>query len=155
MRGRARVLSCLVLVAANLWIVQKTGATLGGSADTVSTDRKALSAEQGSTTARTGYTIQEITSGATKVREYVSPSGTVFAIAWNGFMPPDLTTLLGSYAAEYQQALQNTPRQMGVRHLRVQGKSVIVEKWGHMRNIQGRAYLPALIPQGVSLDEIK
>ena len=135
--------------------VQQAGATLGGSADSVSTDRKALSAVRGATTVQQGYTVQEITSDATKVREYVSPGGVVFAIAWNGFMPPDLTTLLGSYAAEYQQALQNTPHQMGVRHHHVQGKRVVVEKWGHMRNLQGRAYVPALVPPGVSLDEIK
>jgi len=32
---------------------------------------------------------------------------------------------------------------------------VVVEKWGNMRNLQGRAYAPALIPPGVSIDEIK
>ena len=32
---------------------------------------------------------------------------------------------------------------------------VVVEKWGHMRNLQGRAYAPALLPPGVSSDEIR
>ena len=149
------LLDGLVLLAATLAVVRQVGATLGGSADSVSTDRKALSAVQGATTVQPGYTVQEIVSDAAHLREYVSPGGIVFAIAWNGFMPPDLTRLLGSYAAEYQQALQNTPRQTGVRHQQVQGKRVIVEKWGHMRNLQGRAYVPALVPSGVSLDEIK
>ena len=89
------------------------------------------------------------------MREYVSPSGVVFGIAWSGLVPPDLTQLLGSYAPEYQEALQQTPRQKGSRHLRVETPGVIVEKWGHMRNLQGRAYAPALIPPGVSVDEIK
>jgi hypothetical protein len=145
----------LDLMAAALGVVQQAGATLGGSADSVTTDRKALSAVRRATAVKPGYTVQEITSDATHVREYVSPGGIVFAIAWNGFMPPDLTPLLGSYAAEYEQALRNTPRQTGVRHQHVQGKRVVVERWGHMRNLQGRAYVPAIVPTGVSLDEIK
>ena len=149
------VVAGLGLMGALLGVVRQVGATLGGSVDSVATDRKALSAVQGATTVRQGYTVREITSDATHVREYVSASGIVFAIAWNGFMPPDLTTLLGSYAAEYQKALQNTPRQTGVRHQHVEGTRVIVEKWGHMRNLQGRAYVPALMPSGVSLDEIR
>jgi hypothetical protein len=149
------LLAGLGLTAAALGVVRQAGATLGGSADSVTTDRKALSAVQGAIAVKPGYTVREIVSDATHVREYVSPGGIVFAIAWNGFMPPDLTTLLGSYATEYQQALQNTPRQTGVRHQQVQGKRVVVEKWGHMRNLQGRAYVPGLVPSGVSLDELK
>lgn len=143
------------LMAAVLAAGLRAEATLGGSADTVSTDRRALSAVRGATTAQPGYTVQVITSDATSVREYVSPDGTVFAITWNGMMHPDLTALLGSYAAEYRQALRNTPHRAGVRHQQVQGKRVIVEKWGHMRNLQGRAYVPALVPSGVTIDEIK
>ncbi len=151
------LLAGLGLMAATLAVVRQAGATLGESADSVSTDRKALSAVRRATTVQQGYTVQEITSDATKVREYVwPPGGVVFAIAWNGLMHPDLTTLLGSYAGEYQQALQNTPRQMGVRHQTGTGKRVVVEKWGLYRETcRARAYVPALVPPGVSLDEIK
>ena len=149
------LLAGLVLLAATLAVVRQAGATLGGSADSVATDRKALSAVRRATTVQPGYTVQEITSDATKVREYVSPGGVVFAIAWNGLMHPDLTTLLGSYVDEYKQALENTPRQMGRRRSEVRGSRGVVEKWGHMRNLQGRAYVPALVPPGVKLDEIK
>lgn len=156
MRRRVCVLSVgLVLMGATLGVVRQAGATLGGTADSVSTDRKALSAVRGATTVQPGYTVQEVTSGATKVREFVSEGGVVFAIAWNGLMHPDLTTLLGSYVAEYKQALESTPRKMGQRHSEIRGSRVVVEKWGHMRNLQGRAYVPALVPPGVNLDEIK
>lgn len=154
-RNVCLVLAGLGLMAAAFGGVQQAGATLGGSADSVATDRKAFSAVQRTTTVQPGYTVQEIVSDATKVREYVSPRGIVFAIAWNGMMHPDLTTLLGSYAAEYQQAEQKTPRQMGLRRREVKGSNVVVEKWGHMRNLQGRAYIPALVPSGMNLDEIK
>ncbi len=79
----------------------------------------------------------------------------VFGIAWNGMSRPDLTTLLGSYANAYRTALQQSPRTPGHRFRQIKTDRVVVEKWGHMRNLQGRAYAPALIPQGVSVNEIK
>ena len=147
---------CLGLSAAVLATAQQVQAGLGGSADSVASDRKALSAVQRAATVHNGYTVQEFASDATSVREYVSPSGIVFGIAWNGLAYPDLTPLLGAYNGEYQEALQQTPRQPGHRRYQaVRTDRVVVEKWGNMRNLQGRAYAPALIPPGVSIDEIK
>ena len=133
---------------------QRAQATLGESADSVASDLKTFEAARGTTMIRNGYTVQEIASDSVRVREYVSTSGVVFGIAWNGLIHPDLTQLLGSYANEYQEALQQTPRTPGRRSHQVKTDRVIVEKWGHMRNLQGRAYAPALIPPGVSVDEI-
>ena len=130
-------------------------ATLGESANSVKLDREVLSAVPSAIMVRNGYTVQEIDSDSTIVREYVSPSGIVFAIAWNGLVHPDLTQLLGSYAGEYERALKQAPREWDRRRLVVKTNRVVVEKWGHMRNLQGRAYVPALIPPGVSVDEIK
>ena len=158
MEGRFRALFlCLVLGMSMLIFAaaQRAQAVLGEPADSVDSDRRVLSALRGATTVRDGYTIHEFTSGATAIREYVSPSGTVFAIAWNGLTHPDLTQLLGTYAGEYEQALRETPRKHGQRALQVQANRVIVEKWGHLRNLQGRAYAPDLMPPGVSIDEIK
>ncbi|WP_246163117.1 DUF2844 domain-containing protein [Oryzomonas sagensis] len=157
MKKKAYILgACFGLMLATVFtMVPRAGAALGGSADSVTTDRKALSAARRATTVGPGYTVQEIASDATNVREYVSRDGIVFAIAWNGLMHPDLTILLGSYVGEYQQAAQKTPRQMGQRRREVRGSRVVVEKWGHMRNLQGRAYVPALVPSGVPIDEIK
>ena len=130
-------------------------AVLGESADSVESDRRVLSAVRGATMVREGYTVHEVISGATSVREYVSPAGIVFAVAWSGLVHPDLTLLLGSYAGEYENALERTPRRRGQRALRVQADRVIVEKWGHIRNLQGRAYAPDLIPSGVSIHAIR
>jgi len=132
-----------------------TYATLGGSADSVESDRTALAAVRHSETPGTGYTVHEFAYNGTTVREYVSPQGIVFAVAWNGNRSPDLTTLLGSYANEYQNALQNTPHQPGVRHSSIMSDNVVVQRWGQLHNLQGRAYAPALIPTGVTIDEIK
>jgi hypothetical protein len=128
---------------------------LGESDDSIASDEKALSAVRGVAAVRKGYTVHEIRSDSTTVREYVSPSGVVFGIAWNGRIHPDLTPLLGTYSGEYNEALGRTPREPGRRPYSVKTDRVVVEKWGHMRNLQGRAYAPALIPPGVSIDEIK
>jgi len=130
-------------------------ATLGESVDSVESDRKVYSAVSHGTQSRNGYAVQDFTTDGNVVREYISLSGVVFAIAWNGLSHPDLTSLLGTYLQEFQQALRNTSRQRGRRHMQVKANTVIVEKWGHMRNLQGRAYIPSLIPSGVSLNEIK
>jgi len=134
---------------------RRVQATLGESVDSISYDEKVLSALQRSTTNLNGYTVHEIDFASTVVREYVSTSGIVFGIAWRGLIHPDLTQLLGSYAGKYHEALLQTPRIKGSRSLRVKTGSVVVEKWGHMRNLQGRAYVPSLIPPGVSVDEIR
>lgn len=151
------VILCFVFgfTAATFLFAWQSHATLGEPADSVASDRKALSASQRSAESRKGYTVQEIKSGANSVREYIAPSGIVFAVAWDGVSHPDLTQLLGSYTSEYKKALREAPSQRGQRHFRVKGDKVVVEKWGHMRNLQGRAYVPALIPSGVSIDEIR
>jgi hypothetical protein len=150
-----RFLLCLAFLIASLFMVRPVRATLGGTADSVESDRKTLSAVSGAASAKNGYTVREIDYDGNAVREYISSSGVVFAVAWNGLRHPDLATLLGSYADQYNTALQNTVRQPGSRHLAVRSAGVVVEKWGHVRNLQGRAYAPDLIPQGVSIDEIK
>ncbi len=135
---------------------RQTQAALGESEDSVAADQSALSAVNRVTTACQGYTIHEFTMDGTAVREYVSPSGIVFGIAWNGLIHPDLKPLMGSYAGEYEAALKRTPPKPGIsRNARWETDRVVVEKWGQMRNLQGRAYAPALIPPGVSIDEIK
>ncbi len=130
-------------------------AALGESILSVEKDREALSAVPGASEIRKGYTVQELDSDSTTIREYVSGSGVIFAVAWNGLVRPDLTQLLGSYASEYQRTLEETPREPGRRRFLVKTNDVVVEQWGHMRNLQGRAYVPALIPPGVEIDEIK
>ncbi len=150
----------LLFVALGLLMVmfasaRRSEAALGESADSVELDRKVLSATHGATKVLSGYTVHEVKSDTTDVREYVSPSGIVFGVAWNGFTRPDITQLLGTYAGEYQQALRQTERKRGQRALTVKTDRVVVEQWGHLRNLQGRAYAPALIPDGVSVDDIK
>jgi hypothetical protein len=143
-------LSIVIVTAA-----QYAQAALGEFVDSVESDRESLTAVRGAMTAHRDYTVHEIKTGSTVIREYVSASGLVFAIAWKGLVHPDLTELLGSYAGEYQEALRQTPRQQGRRQLQVKTNRVVVQKWGHIRDMKGRAYAPDLIPPGVSIDAIQ
>jgi uncharacterized protein DUF2844 len=145
----------LIIFATVLVIAKPSIAMLGEPEASVSTDRRALMATQGPVINHHSYQVQEIVSDTTRVREYISLSGIVFAISWNGMAVPDLNALLGSYADDYRTALQEAPREFGRRSRQIKTDRVVVEQWGHMRNLQGRAYAPALIPQGVSIDEIK
>jgi hypothetical protein len=150
-----RLLLCLAFTATIAVTVPPALAVLGGSADSVESDRRVLSAARGVITLHNAYSVHEIDYGGTAVREYVSPDGIVFAIAWNGIRHPDLMALLGSYAGPYSQALKKTLRQPGATHFSLKADGVVVQKWGHVRNLRGRAYAPDLIPPGVSLDEIR
>ena len=130
-------------------------ATLGEPASSLESNRAALKAVHKSTTTHGVYTIHEDTSDGTRIRQYISSSGVVFAVAWNGVSHPDLASLLGNYNDDYRQVLRSTPRKPGKRHVQLRGSRVVVEKWGHMRNLQGRAYAPSLLPSAVNIDEIR
>ena len=155
MTKRNQVITRCMAMVAVLASSQSAHAVLGGSAETITADRKALQAVHRATTPHNGYTVEEVVSDATTVREYVSPSGVVFGIAWNGYVHPDLALLLGSYWGEYSAARQKAPRMFGRTRQRLATDNIVVERWGHMRNLQGRAYVPSLVPAGVCIDEIK
>jgi hypothetical protein len=154
-RRLSALLISLGLVAAFLAAAGRVQATLGESEDSVDSDKTAIEADELSTLVHNGYRVRVLRSDAVTLREYVTRSGIIFAIAWNGQIHPDLTPLLGSYAGEYRTALQQTSREPGRRRIQVQTNQIRVETWGHMRNLQGRAYIPALIPPGMNVDEIK
>ncbi len=104
-------------------------------------------------TARGGMGVHELRSPTVSVREYVTPSGTVFAVAWSGLTRPDLVPLLGSYFDEFARAATREPT--GRHPRRVETGRVVVETWGHGRSLHGRAYLPALTPPGANLDDVQ
>ncbi len=153
MRSRAPYVGIVLASFAGLAAPARASAALGEPAASVSADERSLSAARRTSTVRGAYTIERLDSAANTVREFVGPSGVVFAVAWGGVSRPDLSVLLGSYAAPYRRAVaQSGPTRR--RSRRVQSGGAVVETWGHMRALHGRAWVPALIPPGVTLDEI-
>jgi hypothetical protein len=131
-------------------------AVLGDNASSVLTDMAHMKGTLRSVDNGT-YAIHEITSNTgTVVREFVSPAGVVFGVAWEGQFPPDLQQLLGPY---YQQAKQATAAAAQQQHQRrgpvaIETPGLVMYEAGHMRSFHGEAYVPQLVPQGVQASEI-
>ena len=130
-------------------------AGLGDQASSIATDQKILSAKRANADVYQKYSVQEMVSDATTLKEYINNNGVIFAITWQGLDHPDLSVVLSSYYDRYQVSAKEQPRTPGQRHRNVKREDLVVQKWGQMRNLRGRAYDPSLIPSGVSLDEIK
>jgi hypothetical protein len=129
-------------------------ASLGGNVNSVESDRAQMHASV-QVTQHNAYEVHEMqVPGGTVVDEYVSPEGTVFAIAWHGEFPPPMQQILGSYFQQYSAALQARPRMYGHHPLNIQQQGLVVQTGGHMRAHFGRAYLPDLLPQGITVSEI-
>jgi hypothetical protein len=109
------------------------------------------------TTATTSHTVHEIQlPTGTVVREFVAPSGTVFAVSWHGPFVPDLRQLLGSYFPALVEAAQaRRPRGPAHRGLLLQTPGFVVEAGGHMRALFGRAYVPELVPAGLDPSQLQ
>jgi len=152
---RLRALRHVGALLAALLIPCATLATLGEPVASVAADRRALAAKPGAHTDLGGFTVETVMTGAATVREYVATSGMVFAIAWSGLAHPDLGPLLGSYQADYRDALQQAKRTPGRRRAQLQAGRLVVERWGHMRDLHGLAYAPALVPPGVAVDDLR
>jgi hypothetical protein len=140
-------------------------AALGENADSVAADaaifeangvrhgpRSALNAP-----ALTAYSVEQMTTpSGIAVNEYVGPDGRVFAVTWRGRTPPNLATLLGAYFMQYQHAANaGGLTAHGLHHASVRGSEVVVETAGHMRDMWGRAFLPAMLPPGVEQSQIQ
>jgi hypothetical protein len=144
-----------LLLALLLLSASPARAALGGTAASVEADRRALSAARLATTTQASYRVEEVQAEGCRVRQYVSAAGVVFGVAWDGVSLPDIETLLGSYATAWREADDQAPRTPGRRHRTVTATNLVVERWGHMRDLRGRAYDPAILPAGVTADEIR
>ena len=132
------------------------GASLGGNMTSVRDDQMKM---QGSlrTTSIDSYNVHEIqTAGGVVVREYVSLSGNVFGVAWQGRSHPDLHQVLGAYYDQYVQAVQ---AQRAQRHgrgpLLIEQPGLVVQMGGHMGSLTGRAFIPQSLPVGMRREEIR
>jgi len=152
-RSVMRPLLFAVLGINPLW-VGSAHAALGGDAASVPADAAELHGAV-NTEIRQQYEIQEISAEAgMRVREYLTRDGVVFAVSWSGPVLPDLQRLLGTHYAEYAAALKGLTSPGLHRSVRVASSELIVESGGHLRAYAGHAYLPALIPAGVSAAEL-
>ncbi|MGA8862809.1 MAG: DUF2844 domain-containing protein [Gallionella sp.] len=133
-------------------------ATLGGDSASIAADGQHMNVKLAArrTVAASGsYTVVASTlPDGTEIRQYLSSSGVVFAVAWSGPFIPDLRQLLGPHfdtMVSRQAGLSNA----GHRHFSMHEPGLVIESGGHQRSFAGRAYLPAEVPAGVDIQEIR
>ncbi len=134
-------------------------AVLGDNAASVLADQARMKGTLRSTDNR-AYVVHEITVPMqTTVREFVSPSGIVFGVAWEGQFKPDLQQLLGPYYQQAQQAQQEASSAQQQHRRRgpvaIETPGLVMYESGHVRSFQGQAYIPQLVPQGVKASDIR
>jgi len=121
-------------------------AALGGDISSVEAD----TAQSGGTVRilkMTTHSVHEIrTASGVMVREYVSPAGKVFGVAWQGQANPDLRQVLGKYYDQLTAASRSSSSPVRGRPLIVQQPNLVVQMTGTMRAHFGRAYDPNLLP---------
>jgi hypothetical protein len=128
-------------------------AALGGDLSSVESDQLKMKGML-RTTVASAYTVHEIQApSGTVVREYVAPTGKVFAVVWRGPKMPDLRQTLGTYFDAYTQAPR--PLHPNHAHFEVAEPGFVLQSTGHMRAYFGRAYVPQLVPPNVAVTDIK
>jgi Protein of unknown function (DUF2844) len=128
-------------------------AALGGALDTVAADQSTMHASR-RIADYSGYQVHELTlSSGTVAREYVTPSGTVFAVVWQGPYQPNLDQLLGVHFVRLLEAAKAPHRDH--RRLAMHAPDLVIDSGGRMRSFAGRAYLPTLVPTSLTLADIR
>ena len=132
---------------AALGAAPNTGAQQGTSA---AADTRQLQAALPAAT----YTVwTSVLATGTVVQEYVNASGQVFALSWQGRLLPDLNSFLGTYAGEYQQAVdQKQSSSQRNAFVSTHKTNIVISSHGRMGNFKGHAYLPALVPSGLNIE---
>jgi len=131
-------------------------ASLGGDVASVHQDQAHMKGALKTTQAK-AFTVHQINSSAnTVVKEYVSPDGKVFAITWHSQFIPNMQQLLGIYYQQFADAAAaQREGHFGRRALNIQQPGLVIQNGGHMRSYFGRAYVPAMVPQGVTTGDIQ
>lgn len=153
-KGKNRWIKTLsTICAALMFLAVPACAELGGTLTSIKADQQKMAASL-RVTSTSGFQLHEMQSArGIRVREYASPNGTVFGVTWNGPWAPDLRQLLGPYFDQYMVAARGKKTARGPISIQLPG--LIIERGGHSRSFFGRAYVPQMIPQGVTADAIQ
>jgi hypothetical protein len=132
---------------------QSARAALGGTADSVESDRVSMKALTRPVTLGALRKQELQLPSGTVVTEYLGSTGLVYAVTWHGPTLPNLQLILGNYSANYQAAA----RQPAVRRrlVRLNSPDIVIESSGKMRAFAGRAWVPTMLPAGVTAAEIQ
>ena len=122
-------------------------AALGDTTVSITSDIQSLEASARIEPARPIRSTNFKTPTGTLIREFVAPSGVVFAVSWRGPFKPSMALLLGRHFTDYARA----PRSPGSSRSRliIEQPNLVVHAAGHMRAFSGIAFVPQLLPENV------
>jgi len=118
-------------------------------------DTQATTVVPSATPAGTSYITRDTTlASGTRVREYVSAGGLVFALTWDGPTLPDLKALLGKYFDTMAAESARMP-QAGRSSMAISLPEVVINSGGRMRAFEGSAWIPAEFPAGFTAGDVR
>jgi hypothetical protein len=127
---------------------RRAAATLGADVPSIAGNEHALDAGRRIEKIATGERHDLTLSSGLVIHEFVSPSGSVYAVTWQGPQPPNLREVLGPYFAQLFTHASRGNR----NRLVVSGEDFEIRTSGHARWFEGRAWVPSLVPVGVRFD---
>jgi Protein of unknown function (DUF2844) len=91
-----------------------------------------------------------------RIRQYVAPTGQIYAVSWDGPAMPDIRALFGDWFGRYQQGATEAQSSAGGLHSSsVEGSDLMVQSSVRLREFTGRAWLPGALPAGVTSADIE
>jgi hypothetical protein len=155
---RSRAAALVAGLAAAGLAASPAQAVLGGDASSVAADNVRLNATRHQVSAMSAQVgSHEITlADGSSIREYTTPGGIVFAVAWSTRFKPDLASLLGQHAGAYAAAASEAMKAPGIRrHVELQRGDLVVQSGGRLNAFVGKAWLRSLVPEGVNVDALR
>jgi len=167
-RATTQALATLIGAACVVWTSlggTLAHAALGGDEFSVQTDqdrfsglrRRAMVAPSAGIVANPSTVqLHEITApDGSVVREYMTPGGVVFAVAWATHFKPDLAALFGAHAPTYADAASQAMRSPGIkRHVVLERADLVVHSNAHFNTFTGTAYVKSLVPADIHVDQL-
>ena len=150
----ARRPAAVALLVSGLLLSVGAHAGLGEPVASVQRDHAALQGVTLAVTPMGAYDMHETSlADGTRVRQYVGPAGTVFGVAWTGRSLPDLKLLLAAHYARYVAAART---HHGSHHvLSLDTPDVAISVVRLPRGFAGSAHVPALVPAGISVQDLR
>jgi hypothetical protein len=153
-----RRIAALACTAAALLGAPAAHAVLGEDASSIASDEQRLGGVRRQAMAlRAPVQTHEIAlADGSSIRQFVTPGGVVFAVAWSTRFKPNLEALLGVHAAGYAAAASEAMRAPGIkRSVALAHGDLVVQSSTHLNTYVGMAYLRSLVPQGITVDVLR
>lgn len=131
-------------------------AVLGERVETIHADQMRLQGARRLATALR-YQVHDISlADGSSVRQFASPSGQVFALAWRSHLKLQLQPLLGQYFSGYSAARMASAKGHGfARQSMLTEGALVVHESAHMGMFAGLAYVRHLVPEGVDPNALR